>query len=276
MGVADILQRGIAAGAVIVLPILSGPSATAQPLPEDAATIRPPTAPRLRSTPTRSGKPPGGLPARGDPDGREERSPYFDRWGIELSVGYEAFKGLPGAVSTEGFFLSAGLYLGDSLALVAETGTTGWASGRLTTPGRAPQKFVDAARSWPSKPAACPEIDAGFGSYLGGVKYRRRFRGGAVFAHGLAGRAEYSGRATEIGESGVRTSCYEVFGTGRAVAAGGGIDAHLNDRIAIRVMADYRRLAVPSLEGMETVFMAPDAAAHVDMARIAIGFVLGF
>lgn len=274
MCVADIFHRGIAAGGAIVLVSLSGPPAGAQPLPEDAATIRSPAAPRLRGAPTRSRRPPGGRPVRGDPDGQEKRSPYFDRWSIELSVGYEAPRGLPGAISFEGLFLSAGLYLGDSLALVAETGTTGWASGRLTTPGRAPQKFVDAARSWPSKPAACPEIDAGFGTYLGGVKYRRRFRGGAVFAHGLAGRAEYSGRATRIGESGVRTSCYEAFGTGRAVAAGGGIDVHLNDRIALRVSADYRRLAVPSLEGMETVFMARDAA-RLDMVRGAIGFVLG-
>ena len=274
MCVVDIFRRGIAAGGVTVLVSLSGPPAGAQPLPEDAATIRSPAATRLRSTPTRAGKAPGRLPARGDPDGREERSPYFDRWGIEVSVGYEAPGGLPGAVSFEGLFLSAGLYLSDSLALVAETGTTGRASGRLTTPGQAPQKFVDAARSWPSKPAACPEMDAGFGTYLGGVKYRRRFRGGTVFAHGLAGRAEYSGTATEIGESGVRTNCYEAFGTGRAVAAGGGIDVHLNDRIAIRVMADYRRLAVPSLAGMETVFMARDAA-RLDMVRGAVGFVFG-
>lgn len=274
MCVVDIFRRGIAAGGVTVLVSLSGPPAGAQPLAEDAATIRSPAATRLRSTPTRAGKAPSGLPARGDPDGHDERSPYFDRWGIEVSVGYEAPRGLPGAVSFEGLFLSAGLYLSDSLALVAETGTTGWASGRLTTPVQAPQKFVDAARPWPSKPAACPEIDAGFGTYLGGVKYRRRFRGGAVFAHGLAGRAEYSGTATQIGESGVRTSCYEAFGTGRAVAAGGGIDVHLNDRIAIRVSADYRRLGVPSLEGMETVFIARHAA-RLDMVRGAIGFVFG-
>ena len=50
---------------------------------------------------------------------------------------------------------------------------------------------------------------------------------------------------------------------------------HLNDRIAIRVIADYRRLAVPSLEGMETVFMEPDADARLDMVRVAVGFVLG-
>ena len=275
MGVAAIFHRGIVAGGLVALLSLSGLPAAAQPPPEDATAIPSGSTPLLRSTPTRSGKPPGGLPVRGDPAGQEKRSPYFDRWGIELSVGYEVFKGLPGAISTEGFFLSAGLYLSDSLALVGETGTTGWASGRLTTPGRAPQKFVDAARPWPSKPAACPEIDAGFGSYLGGVRYRRRFRGTAVFVHGLAGRAEYSGTATEIGQSGVRTSCYEAFASGRAVAAGGGIDVHLNDRIALRVTADYRRLAVPSLEGMETVFMAPDAAAHLDMVRGAIGFVFG-
>ena len=256
MCVADIFHRGIAAGGVIVLVSLSGPPAAAQPWATD------------------TGMPSDEFLARRDPNSRERRSPYFDRWGIELSVGYEGFTGLPRAVSTKGFFLSAGLYLGDSLALVAETGTTGWASGR-PTPGRAPQRFVDAARSWPSKPAACPEIDAGFGSYLGGVRFRRRFRGTAMFAHGLAGRAEYSGRATEVGASGVRTSCYEAFGSGRAVAAGGGIDVHLNDRIAIRVMADYRRLAVPSLEGMETVFMASDAGARLDMVRVAAGLVLG-
>lgn len=81
--------------------------------------------------------------------------------------------------------------------------------------------------------------------------------------------------ASEIGKSGVRTSCYDAFGSGRALAAGGGVDVHLNDRIAIRVIADYRRLAVPSLEGMETVFMEPDADARLDMVRVAVGFVLG-
>ncbi len=108
------------------------------------------------------------------------------------------------APGDEGFFLSAGFYLGGSLAVIAGTGTTGWATGRLTTPGRAPQKF----------------------------------------------------------------------GSGRALAAGGGVDVHLNDRIAIRVMADYRRLAVPSLEGMESVFMASDGA-RLDMGRVAVGLVLG-
>ena len=209
------------------------------------------------------------------PPARAQSSPYFDRWGIELSGGSEALEGLPGAISTEGFFLSAGLYLSGSLAVIAETGTTGWATGRLTTPGRAPQRFVDAPRSWPSKPAACPEIRAGFGTYLGGVQYRRRFRRTAVFVRGLAGRAEYSGTATEMGEHGVHTSCYEAFGAGRALAAGGGVDVHLSDRIAIRVLVDYRRLAVPSLDGMEAVLMAPDAGARLDMVRVAVGLVLG-
>lgn len=257
MCVADIFRHGIAAGGVIVFVSLSGPPVAAQPLPTD------------------TGKPSGELLARRDPNGRERRSPYFDRWGIELSVGYEAFKGLPAAISPEGFVLSAGLYLGDSLAVIAETGTTGWASGRLTSPGRAPQKYVDTSRSWPSKPAACPEIDARFGTYLGGVQYRRRFRRTAVFVRGLAGRAEYSGTATEVGGSGVHTSCYEAFATGRALAAGGGVDVHLNDRIAIRVLADYRRLAVPSLEGMESVFMAPGDGARLDMVRVAVSLVLG-
>ena len=265
MCIADISHRGIAAGGVIVALSLSGSSARAQFLPTDAGTIWSPVASR----------PPGGLGAHRAQDGRQQRSPYFDRWGFEVSIGYEALEGLPDAVSTEGLFVSAGFYLSASLAVIAETGTTGWATGRLTTRGRAPQKFVDAPRSWPSKPAACPEIDAGFGTYLGGVQYRRRFRRSTAFVQGLAGRAEYSGTATEIGESGVGTSCYDVFGTGRALAAGGGVDVHLNDRMAIRVVADYRRLAVPSLEGMETVFMARDADAHLDMVRVAVGFVLG-
>ena len=59
------------------------------------------------------------------------------------------------------------------------------------------------------------------------------------------------------------------------MAAGGGVDVHLTDRFVIRFMADYRRLVVPSLEGMETVFMAPDAGARLDMVRVAVGFVLG-
>ena len=275
MRVADVFRRGFAAGSVIVVLSASGPAARAQSLPTDAATTASPVAARLRGSPTLSGKPPGEPLERRAQGGRQRRSPYFDRWGIELSVGYEALKGLPGAVSTEDFFLSAGFYLSGSFAVIAETGTTGRATARLPTPGRAPQKFVDAPRSWPSKPAACPEIDAAFGTYLGGVQYRRRFRRSTAFVQGLAGRASYSGTATEIGESGVRTSCYDAFGSGRAVAAGGGVDVHLNDRIAIRVMADYRRLAVPSLEGMETVFMAQDTNGHLDMVRVAVGFVLG-
>ena len=299
MRIANICRRGIAGGGVILALSLGGPAARAQSLStDDASSAAPapsrlrgspvddgdesnsgdyaaPAPSRLRGSPTLSGKRSRGLEERRTPDDRQGRSSYFDRWGIELSVGHEMFTGLPGEISTEGFFLSAGLYLGGSLAVIAETGTTGWANGRLTAPGRAPQKFVDAPRYWPSKPAACPEVDAGFGAYLGGVQYRRRFRRTAVFVRGLAGRAEYSGTATESGESGVHTSCYDAFGSGRALAAGGGVDVHLNDRIALRVMADYRRLAIPSLEGMESVFMAPDDGARLDMARVAVGLVLG-
>lgn len=274
MRVADVFRRGIAAGGTIVFLGLTVP-AMAQSLPTRVATTVSLVGSGLPDAPAVSGKPPGGLLAREERDARQTRSPYFDRWGIELSGGSEALEGLPGAISTEGFFLSAGFYLGGSLAVIAETGTTGWATGRLTTPGRAPERFVDAPRSWPSKPAACPEIDAGFGTYLGGVQYRGRFRRTAVLVRGLAGRAEYSGTATEVGGSGVHTSCYEAFGTGRALVAGGGIDVHLNDRIAIRVLADFRRLAVPSLEGMESVFMAPGDGARLDMVRVAVGLVLG-
>jgi hypothetical protein len=275
MGVANTCYRGIAGGGVILALSLGGPAARAQSLSTDDASSASPAPARLSASPTFSVKRSRGLQGRRAPDDRQRRSSYFDRWDIELSIGAEALEGLPDAISTEGFFLSAGLYLGGSLAVIAETGTTGRAAGRLTTPGRAPQKFVDTSRYWPSKPAACPRIDAGFGTYLAGVQYRRRFRRTAVLVRGLAGRAEYSGTATEIGEGGVHTSCYDAFGSGRALAAGGGIDVHLNDRIAIRVLADYRRLAVPSLEGMESVFMAPADGARLDMVRVAVGLVIG-
>ena len=275
MRVADVFRPELAAGGVIAVLSLSGTSAPAQSSPTEAVTSLSPVASRLRGSPTLSGKPPGVPQGRRAQVGRQRQSPYFDRWGIELSVGAEALEGLPGTVSTEGLFLSAGLYLSRFLAVIAETGTTGWATGRLTAPGQAPQKFVDAPRSWPSKPAACPEIRAYFGTYMGGVQYRHRFRGSTPFVRVLAGRTSYSGTATEMGASGVRTSCYDAFGSGRAVAAGGGMDMHLTDRFVIRFMADYRRLVVPSLEGMETVFMVHDPDAHLDMVRVAVGFVLG-
>ena len=275
MRAADVFRREIAAGGVITILSLSGTSALAQSSPTDAVTSVSPVASRLRGSPTLSGKPPGGSPGRRAQVGRQRQSPYFNRWGIELSVGAEALEGLPGAVSTEGVFVSAGLYLSGSLAVIAETGTSGWATGRLTTPGRAPQKFVDGPRSWPSKPAACPEIRAWFGTYMGGVQYRRRFRRSTPFVRVLAGGTSYSGTATEMGAGGVRTSCYDAFGSGRAVSAGGGVDVHLADRFVIRFLADYRRLAVPSLEGMETVFMVHDPDAHLEMVRVAVGFVLG-
>ena len=53
------------------------------------------------------------------------------------------------------------------------------------------------------------------------------------------------------------------------------MDVHLTDRLALRVSADYRRLAIPSLEGTERVFMRDDADRHLGMVRVAVGFVLG-
>lgn len=88
MRVADVFRRGIAAGGLIVVPSLGGPSAMAQSLPTHAATSVSAVASRLDGPPTPSGKPPGGLLERRVQDGRQRRSPYFDRWGIELSVGY--------------------------------------------------------------------------------------------------------------------------------------------------------------------------------------------
>ena len=49
---------------------------------------------------------------------------------------------------------------------------------------------------------------------------------------------------------------------------------HLTDRLALRIAADYRRLAIPALEGTERVFMEGDADHHLGMVRVTVGFVL--
>ena len=94
MRVADVFRREIAAGGVITVLSLSGTSALAQSSPTDAATSWSPVASRLRGSPTLSEKPPGVPLGRRLQVGQQRQSPYFNRWGIELSVGSEALAGL--------------------------------------------------------------------------------------------------------------------------------------------------------------------------------------
>ena len=138
-----------------------------------------------------------------------------------------------------------------------------WADGRLETPGGA------------GPAAACTDIQAGFHTFMGGVQYRlSRVRRSTRFVRVLAGRASFAGTAREL-RDGAYTGCLDAFSSGWALAAGAGVDFHLTDRLALRVAADYRRVAIPSLEGTERVFMRDDADRHLGMMRVAVGFALG-
>lgn len=68
------------------------------------------------------------------------------------------------------------------------------------------------------------------------------------------------------------TSCYEAFGSGRAVAVAGGIDVHLGRRTRLRFIVDYRRLVMPGIEGLEAVLAE---RASVKLARVGVAFVIG-
>ena len=195
-------------------------------------------------------------------------SRYFNRWGLELAVGAHA-----SAITVP--FASAGLYLDDSLAVVVEATVGRHVSGEVSAAGPAPQAFLDSPRSWPSKPAACPRVRAFSDTLMGGVQYRRPMRRVTPFAQVLGGRASHAAIASEPKADGVETSCYEAFGSGRAIAAAGGVDVHLGRRFRLRLLADYRRLAVPALEGLETVLTEHGPGGHLRLARVAVAFVLG-
>ena len=111
---------------------------------------------------------------------------------------------------------------------------------------------------------------------MGGVQYGRPIRRVTPFVQVLGGRASYGATASEPKASGVEASCYDVFGSGRAVAAGGGVGIHLGRRTRLRFIADYRHLAVPALEGLETVLTERAADRHLKLWRVAVAFVLGF
>lgn len=193
----------------------------------------------------------------------------FSRWSIELAVG------LDGWSSARAPFVSAGLYLDDSFAVVAEATGLRHASGELSGGGQAPPAFVDSARSWPSKPAPCPRVEALFDTLMAGVQYRRPIPYATPFAQVLGGRAGFSAIASEEGTGGVETSCYEAFGSGRAVAVAGGVDVHIGRRTRLRFVVDYRRLAIPGLDGLEAVLAKRAGDRQLKLARVGVAFVIG-
>ena len=235
--------------------------AGAQSLPADAQSL--PAAGSLRLART-AGELPGGRLERGVLGDQEAQATYFERGGLHLALGLASFWQRPTAQPEGGTLLSAGLHLTRSLTVVGEMGRGWWASGRLETPGGA------------GPAAGCPDIRAGFHTFMGGVQYRlSRARRSTRFVQVLAGRASFAGTAGALENGGSYASCFDVFSSGLALAAGGGVDFHLTDRLALRVAAAYRRVAVPSLDGAERVFMRDDADRHLGMMRIVMGLVLG-
>ena len=256
MQMGRIVRRG---ATLMTAMVVLGGSAVAQSLPADGraqAAMRSPLPARVPV------EPPDGRGERRVQGDEQPQATYFDRWGLQLALGAASFWQRPTAQPEAATFLSGALHLSRSLAVVGEMGR-GWrASGRLGTPGAA-------------GPRACPDVRAGFHTFMGGVQYRLpRVRRSTRWVQVLAGRAAFGGTASELGGGG-HSSCFEAFSSGLAVAAGGGVDFHLTDRLAFRVAADYRRLAIPSLEGTERVFMRNDADRHLGMVRVGVGFVLG-
>ena len=240
--------------------VAGGSAAFAQSLPADGQRPAGVRSPRPGRAPV---GPRGGRMERSAQRDQPPQATYFDGGGLHLALGAASFWQQPTAQPEAATFLSAGLHLGRSVAVVAEMGRGWWADGRLETPGGA------------GPAAACNDIQAGFHTFMGGVQYRlARVRRATRFVRVLAGRASFAGTASEL-RDGVHTGCLDAFSSGWALAAGAGVDFHLTDRLALRVAADYRRVAIPSLEGTERVFMRDDADRHLGMMRVAVGFALG-
>ena len=258
MRIGHIARWGIAL--VAVVGILDGSVAVAQSLPANGHAAPAPGPQPFARTPT---QPPAGRAERSARDDRRPEPSYFERGSLQLALGAATFWERPAAQPEAATFLSAGLHLSPSLAVVGEMGRGWWARGRVETPSRA------------APAAACPDIQAGFHTFMGGVQYRLgRVRRSTKFVQVLAGRASFAGTARAL-DSGPSSSCFDAFSSGFALSAGGGVDVHLTDRLALRIAADYRRLAIPALEGTERVFMKDDADRHLGMVRVAVGFVLG-
>ena len=258
MQIGHVVRRAAALTAVTA--IAGGSAAGAQSLAADGREPADVRWPRPGRAPVEAR---GGRLERSAQSDRPPPATYFDSGGLHLALGAASFWQQPTAQPEAATFLSAGLHLGRSLAVVAEMGRGWWTDGRLETPGGA------------GPAAACTDIQAGFHTIMGGVQYRlSRVRRSTRFVRVLAGRASFAGAAREL-HDGAYTGCLDAFASGWALAAGAGVDFHLTDRLALRVAADYRRIAIPSLEGTEQVFMKDDTDRHLGMMRVAVGFALG-
>lgn len=258
-----LIGRSVGLGVVLmaVTGVLGGSAAVAQSLPADGRTL--PEVHSLR---------PGGAPVeqadvrmeRGAQGDQQPPATYFERGGLHLVLGAASFWQRPTAQPEAATFLSGGVHLSRSLAVVGEMGRGWWEGGRLDTPGGG------------APASACADVRAGFHTFMGGVQYRlSRARRATRFVQLLAGRGSFAGTAGERDDGGVHSRCFDAFSSGLALAAGGGVDFHLTDRLALRVAAAYRRVSIPSLEGTERVFMRHAADRHLGMVRVALGFVLG-
>ncbi len=259
MQIGRVVRSGVMV--VAVTGVLGGTTAVAQSLPADGRSLPTAGSLRLARIPV---EPPARRMERRVQGDQQPQATYFERGGLHLALGAASFWQRPTAQPEAATFLSAGLHLSRSLAVVGEMGRGWWTSGRLETPGGA------------GPAAACPDIHAGFHTFMGGVQYRLpRVRRSTRFVQVLAGRASFAGTAGELDSGGAYSNCFDTFSSGLALAAGGGVDFHLTDRLALRVAAAYRHVAIPSLEGTERVFMRDDADRHLGMVRVALGFVLG-
>ena len=258
MRMGRVVRRGITLMAVTGA--MGGSAAVAQSLPA-GSELPAVESPRLARIPADL---PGGRVERGVQGDQPAQETYFDSGGLHLALGAASFWQRPTAQPEAATFLSGGMHLSRSLAVIGEMGRGWWASGRLETPGGT------------GPAAACADIHAGFHTFMGGVQYRLpRARRSTRFIQVLAGRASFAGTAGKLDAGGASSRCFDAFSSGLALAAGGGVDFHLTDRLALRVAAAYRHLAIPSLEGTERVFMRDDADRHLGMVRVALGFVLG-
>ena len=248
MQIGHIARWGVAL--VTMMGVLDGSIAVAQSVPASGHAVPALRSPRLARTPA---QPPARRTEQGASDDQRQPATHFERGSLQLALGAASFWERPAAQPKAATFLSAGLHLSPSLAVVGEMGRGWWASDRLETPGRA-------------EPAACAEIHAGSTPSWEACSTDCR---GSGAAHGSS-RSSPAARHSPANEldSGASSSCFRAFSSGFALAAGGGVDVHLTDRLALRIAADYRRLAIPALEGTERVFMEGDADHHLGMVRV--------
>ena len=155
MQIGHMARWGIAL--IAVVGILDGSVAVAQSSPANGHAAPAPGPQPFARTPT---QPPAGRAERSARDDRRPEPSYFERGSLQLALGAATFWERPAAQPEAATFLSAGLHLSPSLAVVGEMGRGWWARGRVETPSRA------------APAAACPDIQAGFHTFMGGVQYR--------------------------------------------------------------------------------------------------------